>query len=189
MFLRPLAVFILATLTLPVTDLHAATGQPSARDYQQWKLPHEAAAPADNLSTPARVELGKMLFFDPRLSRHGNTSCASCHNPGLGWSDGLATARGFDGQRLGRASPSIVNAGFNTIHMWDGRKKSLEDQATGPMEASVEMNTDFEKFFVWINGNRGYQAAFARAYPGQPIGADTLKRAIAAFERTIVSRD
>lgn len=188
MLLRHLAVFILAVSTLPVTESHAAA-QPSARDYQQWKLPRQAATPADNLSTPARVELGKMLFFDPRLSRHGNTSCASCHNPGLGWSDGLATARGFDGQRLGRASPSIVNTGFNTIHMWDGRKKSLEDQATGPMEASVEMNTDFEKFFVWINGNQGYQAAFARAYPGQPIGADTLKRAIAAFERTIVSRD
>lgn len=190
MLLRPLAVLLLAALALPST--YAASTEPAGqtrpRDYQQWKLPAQPAAPADNQPSAARVELGKMLFFDPRLSRNGNTSCASCHNPGLGWSDGLATARGFDGKLLERASPSIVNSGFNSIHMWDGRKKTLEDQATGPMEAAPEMNTDFEKFFAWISRNKGYQEAFARAYPGQPIGPETLKRAIAAFERTIVSR-
>ena len=190
MFFRSFAVLVLAAVTLPSS--HAGNAAPAtdarARDYQQWKLPAQPAAPADNQASEARVELGKMLFFDPRLSRNGNTSCASCHNPGLGWSDGLATARGFDGKLLERASPSIVNTGYNTIHMWDGRKKTLEDQATGPMEAAPEMNTDFEKFFAWISHNKGYQAAFARAYPGQPIGPETLKRAIAAFERTIVSR-
>lgn len=186
---RSLAVFLLSALSLSsalARDTDPAAPRP--RDYQQWKLPREAPAPADNRPTAARVELGKMLFFDPRLSRNGNTSCASCHNPGLGWSDGLATARGFDGKLLERASPSIVNSGYNTIHMWDGRKKTLEDQATGPMEAAPEMNTDFEKFFAWLSGNEAYKAAFARAYPGQPVGPETLKRAIAAFERTIVSR-
>lgn len=156
------------------------------RNFTQWKLP-AAPSPANNQPTKERVALGKMLFFDPRLSRDGNMSCASCHNPSLGWSDGLATARGFQGQLLGRASPSIVNTAYNTIHMWDGRKKTLEDQAIGPMEAAPEMNTDLEKFFTWINGNEGYKKAFAKAYPNEPIGADTLKRAIAAFERTIVS--
>lgn len=172
-----------------IAGLPTQAAAPQPRDFQQWKLPAQPAAPADNKPSAARVELGKMLFFDPRLSRNGNTSCASCHNPSLGWSDGLATARGFDGKLLERASPSIVNTGYNSIHMWDGRKKTLEDQATGPMEAAPEMNTDFEKFFAWLSSNQGYKAAFAKAYPGQPIGPETLKRAIAAFERTIVSRD
>jgi cytochrome c peroxidase len=188
--IRAFAALVLSASLIPCAvagDADAATARP--RDYQQWKLPRQPAAPADNRPTPARVELGKMLFFDPRLSRNGNTSCASCHNPALGWSDGLATARGFDGKLLGRASPSIVNAAFNTIHMWDGREKTLEDQATGPMKSAPEMNTDFEKFFAWIGNSAGYKAAFARAYPGEPIGAPTLQRAIAAFERTVVSRN
>ena len=179
-------------LGMAATFLGAVPAQgaeaPNPRDYSQWKLQKEAEHPANNAPTAARVELGKMLFFDPRLSRDGNTSCASCHNPGLGWSDGLATARGFQGKLLERASPSIVNTAFNTIHMWDGRKKSLEDQALGPMEAAPEMNTDFERFFAWISKSEGYQAAFAKAYPGKPVGPDTLKLAIASFERTIVSR-
>lgn len=156
------------------------------RNFSQWKLP-KAPTPANNQTTKERVELGKMLFFDPRLSRDGNMSCATCHNPSLGWSDGLATGRGFQSQVLGRASPSIVNTAYNTIHMWDGRKKTLEDQAIGPMEAAVEMNTDLEKFFKWVNANDGYKTAFAKAYPNEPIGPDTLKRAIAAFERTVIS--
>jgi cytochrome c peroxidase len=158
------------------------------RDYAQWMLPEQPAYPANNAPSSARVELGKMLFFDPRLSRDGNMSCASCHNPSLGWSDGLATARGFQGKLLGRASPTIVNTAYNTIHMWDGRKKTLEDQALGPMEAASEMNTDLDHFFAWMNASAGYKAAFAKAYPGDAIGPDTVKRAIAAFERTIVSR-
>jgi cytochrome c peroxidase len=157
--------------------------------YVQWMLPKQPAYPANNAPTPARVELGKMLFFDPRLSRDGNISCASCHNPSLGWSDGLPTGRGFAGQQLGRASPTIVNTAFNSIHMWDGRKKTLEDQALGPMEAAPEMNTDFDRFFAWLKASSGYKAAFAKAYPGEEIGPDTLRRAIAAFERTIVSRN
>lgn len=159
-----------------------------ARDYAQWMLPEQPAYPANNAPSAARVALGKMLFFDPRLSRDGNISCASCHNPSLGWSDGLATGRGFQGKLLGRASPTIVNSAYNTIHMWDGRKKTLEDQAIGPMEAAVEMNTDLEHFFGWLNASAGYKAAFAKAYPGEPIGANSLQRAIASFERTIVSR-
>lgn len=169
------------------TETAASAAKPAA--YVQWMLPKQPAYPANNTPTPARVELGKMLFFDPRLSRDGNISCASCHNPSLGWSDGLATGRGFQGQLLGRASPTIVNTAFNTIHMWDGRKKTLEDQALGPMEAAPEMNTDFDRFFTWLKSNDGYKTAFAKAYPGEEIGPDTLRRAIAAFERTIVSRN
>lgn len=186
--IKVLPLFLWLGLAAPS---HAQADQAKAvdaRDYAQWKLPKQPVYPADNAPTAARVELGKMLFFDPRLSRDGNVSCASCHNPSLGWSDGLATARGFQGKLLERASPTIVNTAYNTIHMWDGRKKTLEDQALGPMEAASELNTDLEHFFVWINASAGYKSAFAKAYPGEAITANTLKRAIASFERTIVSR-
>ncbi len=133
------------------------------------------------------MELGKKLFFDPRLSGDGNMSCATCHNPLLGWSDGLATGKGVKSMVLDRASPTVVNTAYNSIQMWDGRKKSLEDQAMGPMEATVEMNMDTQKLFNWLNGNEGYRALFHKAYPGKPIDADSVSKAIASFERTVIS--
>ena len=160
------------------------TGDPT---LGEWMLPEKIPHPADNKPTPARVELGKMLFFDPRVSGDGNMSCASCHNPMLGWSDGLPTARGFKSQVLGRATPTVVNSAFVEIFMWDGRKQSLEDQATGPMEAGVEMHTDFKKLFAFLRNNKGYVNAFEKAYPGKGINKDTLSKAIASFERTIIS--
>ncbi|HFC53115.1 MAG TPA: tryptophan tryptophylquinone biosynthesis enzyme MauG [Gammaproteobacteria bacterium] len=156
---------------------------------QQWLLPEEPPYPEDNKPTPERITLGKMLFFDPRLSGDGNMSCATCHNPAFGWSDGLPTARGHKSMVLGRATPTVINTAYNTIQMWDGRKRDLEDQATGPMEASVEMNSDFDRLFRFLNGNRGYSEAFAKAYPGEGINKETLAKAIASFERTILSND
>ncbi|WP_127997067.1 cytochrome-c peroxidase [Piscinibacter defluvii] len=155
---------------------------------QGWKLP-AVPYPEGNEPTPARVELGKKLFFDPRLSGDGNMSCASCHNPLFGWSDGLPTAKGSKSQVLGRATPTVYNTAYNSLQMWDGRKRSLEDQALGPMEANVEMNADMKKLFAFLNGNAGYREAFAAAYPGQEIGAETVAKAIASFERTVVSAD
>lgn len=156
---------------------------------QGWKLPATPPHPEDNAPTAARVELGKKLFFDPRLSGDGNMSCASCHNPLFGWSDGLPTAKGAKSQVLGRATPTVINTAYNSLQMWDGRKKSLEDQALGPMEASVEMNTDMKRMFGFLNDNAGYRQLFAVAYPGQPIGPETVSKAIASFERTVVSND
>ena len=112
-----------------------------AAERDPWLRPDVAPAPPENQLTPARVHLGQLLFFDPRLSRKMTMSCASCHNPSLGWSDGLPTAVGFDMHTLARATPTIVNASFNSIQMWDGRKSTLEDQATGPIEAAGEMNS------------------------------------------------
>ena len=134
-----------------------------------WMLPNTPPHPADNAPTAERVELGKKLFFDTRLSRDGNMACASCHNPMYGWSDGLPTAKGFQSMVLGRATPTVTNTAYNTIQMWDGRKASLEDQAMGPMQASVEMNTDIAKVFGWLRGNDEYVALFGKAYPGEGI--------------------
>lgn len=150
----------------------------------EWLMPKTAPYPDGNKPNAARIELGKNLFFDPRLSGDGNMSCATCHNPSLGWSDGLPTAKGVKSKVLGRATPTIINTAFNPIQMWDGRKKSLEDQAMGPMEAMVEMNMDTAALFRWLSGNTEYKTLFAKAYPGKAINGETVANALATFERT-----
>ncbi len=174
-----------------VVDTHdqVVTLEAGHASLQKWRLPATPPHPEDNEPTAARVELGKALFFDPRLSGDGNMSCATCHSPLQGWSDGMPTGKGHKSMVLGRASPTVVNTAYNSIQMWDGRKKSLEDQAMGPMEAAVEMNSDTQQLFKWLNGSSGYRALFAKAYPGQPIDAGTLSKAIASFERTVVSNN
>lgn len=156
---------------------------------QDWLLPEKPPHPDNNKPNDARIELGKALFFDPRLSGDGNMSCATCHNPSLGWSDGLPTAKGFKSKVLGRATPTVINTSYNSIQMWDGRAASLEHQATGPMQSGDEMNTNMSSVFGWLADNKGYKALFAAAYPKEPINGDTVSRAIASFERQVVSRD
>jgi cytochrome c peroxidase len=155
----------------------------------QWLLPKQPPSPPDNQPTRARVELGKMLFFDPRLSADGNLSCANCHAPFFGWSDGLPTAKGIKSKVLGRATPTVINSGYNTIQMWDGRKSSLEDQAMGPMESMDEMAMDLKLLFAWLQRTPGYKSAFAKAYPGEAIDHKTVSKALASFERTLVSNN
>lgn len=186
---------ILSTLVFAMMPAYACAEEPPLvykaghPSLKRFILPAKVPYPADNAPNADRIALGQTLFFDPRLSGDGNMSCATCHNPGLGWSDGQATARGVKSSVLGRASPTIINTGYNTIQMWDGRKATLEDQAMGPMQANVEMNMDIAKLFQWMNGNEGYKKMFDKAYPGQGINEGTLSKAIATFERTAVSRN
>jgi cytochrome c peroxidase len=123
----------LAAVALAATGLAARAVDrvppPTAADMG-WRLA-DVPMPKDNISTPERAELGKTLFFDPRLSGAGALSCTSCHEPSLGWADGRKTAI-IGSNVLGRASPTMVNLGYNTQFMWDGRKKDLEEQALGP---------------------------------------------------------
>jgi cytochrome c peroxidase len=153
-----------------------------------WKLP-PVPMPKDNVSKAARIELGNALFFDPRLSGNGAMSCASCHNPSLGWSDGLKTAVGWGGKVLGRATPTVLNTAYNTEFMWDGRKASLEDQALGPMKAPHEMNTDFAVVLPRLRAVPAYVGMFEKAYPGEGVTEQTIAKAIAAFERTVIVND
>jgi len=164
-------------------------GAAVANESDPWLRPLSAPAPADNQPTDARVALGEMLFFDPRLSRKANMSCASCHNPSLGWSDGLRTATGFDMQTLARATPTIINAAFNPIQMWDGRKGTLEEQALGPIEAGGEMNMPLPEMVTRLKTIHGYAPKFEQAYPGQGISEVTVARAIASYERTVLSTE
>ncbi|HEY2353027.1 MAG TPA: cytochrome c peroxidase [Candidatus Acidoferrum sp.] len=155
-----------------------------------FTLPKEVPAPADNQLTPPRIQLGKMLFFDPRLSGSDVISCATCHNPSLDWADAAPLARGEGLQILPRATPSIINVGFNAFQMWDGRFTSLEEQAWTPMLAAAEMHGLQEAVVLAkLKGMPGYVNAFEKAYPGEGITRNTVAKALASFERTIVSGD
>jgi len=184
-----LSVFMIAVFS---SGIAAAEDKPVLKaghpSLKAWILP-AAPSPKDNEPNTARTDLGRHLFFDPRLSGDGNMSCSTCHNPGLGWSDGFPVAKGVHSTVLGRASPTIINSAYNTIMMWDGRKKDLEDQAMGPMEANLEMNMDIAKLFKWLNESPGYRKMFGEAYPGEAINSDSLSKAIADFERTVVMND
>lgn len=154
-----------------------------------FRLPARPPEPADNQTTPERKELGKMLFFDPRLSGSNRMSCASCHNPALDWSDGLPTAIGDSKKILKRRTPTLVNAGFNNLHMWDGRFKSLEEQAWGPILSTGEMHATEEETLQKLRAIPEYAAEFERAYAGEGITKLTVAKALANFERTLMSRD
>jgi cytochrome c peroxidase len=183
-------MFIISLLLFLGLISQPVNAQPGADMHlEKWILPDKPPYPENNQPTSDRVELGKMLFFDPRLSSTGNMSCASCHNPKLGWSDGEATAIGKNGKVLGRASPTIVNTAYNNIFMWDGRKASLIDQATGPLDSPDEMDKNTDEIAAELHNIAGYRTAFTKAYPGEAISRDTIARAIAAFENTIVCND
>lgn len=152
-----------------------------------WLRPAAVPAPPDNVPNVDRVELGRALFFDPRLSGSGMISCATCHNPALGWADGQPTAVGHLSKRLGRSTPTIINTAYNTIQMWDGRKATLEDQALGPIGDPNEMALPIPQMVERLSAIDGYRPMFERAYPGLGISAETVAKAIASFERTVVS--
>jgi cytochrome c peroxidase len=160
-----------------------------AAEPDPWLRPVEVPHPADNAPTAERVALGKQLFFDPRLSGSGFLSCASCHNPAMGWSDGLPTGFGHDFKRLGRATPTILNTVYQPLLMWDGRKPNLEQQALGPIEAAGEMNMPLDQLESRLQGISGYKPLFERAYPGEGITRLSVGKAIASFERTVVSTE
>ena len=149
--------------------------------------PAEGSAPEHNAVTAERVALGQTLFFDPRLSASGWISCASCHNPGQGWSDGLPTMLGHGMKAGERNTPTILNSAFLPLLMWDGRFRTLEEQALGPIEAAGEMNMKLDEMVARVRSIPGYAPMFADAYPGEGINSETVAKAVASYERTIVS--
>jgi cytochrome c peroxidase len=161
----------------------------SADDASKWLRPVLIPAPADNKITPQRVALGKLLYFDTRLSRDDSISCASCHSPDKAWADKESKALGIEGRRGSRNSPTILNTAYQNRQFWDGRVKTLEDQALGPIQASVEMDMNLTALILKLNAIKGYVELFEKAYLGDGITKETLAKAIASFERTIVSSE
>jgi cytochrome c peroxidase len=140
--------------------------------------------------TAERVALGRLLFFDPVLSEDGDLSCAHCHQPARAFTDGRATARGRGGRPLARNTPTLWNVAFKERLMWDRRAPTLEAQALIPLLAADEMAADPERLLLRLGAIPAYRDGFASAFPG-PAPALTLAnvtRALAAFERTLVSR-
>ena len=142
--------------------------------------------PADNPMTRAKVELGSQLYFDPRLSRDQTIACATCHHPSMGWAETKPVSTGIRGQKGGRSAPTIVNRALGATQFWDGRAKTLEDQALGPMANPIEMGFTPEGAAERLNGIEGYRVQFEAVFGG-PASPERIAKAIAAFERTILS--
>jgi cytochrome c peroxidase len=142
--------------------------------------------PADNPLTPAKVELGRQLYFDKRLSRDGTVSCATCHDPAFGWTDCKPVSDGIDGQKGGRSAPTVTNRLLGKTQFWDGRAASLEEQALGPIANPVEMGYTVEEAVKVLDTIPGYRVQFEAVF-GAPASADGVAKAIAAFERSVVS--
>jgi cytochrome c peroxidase len=143
--------------------------------------------PRDNPMTAAKVELGRKLFFDKQLSADGSLSCATCHDPSLAFADGKKVAEGIGGRRGARNSPTLLNAMFNTGQFWDGRAETLEAQAIMPLVNPDEMgNTSYAQIVARLEKENEYAGQFKEVFGG-PVTIQNVAKAIAAFERTLVS--
>ena len=156
-------------------------------DNSKWVRPAEIPCPKDNPMTEEKIALGKKLFFDPILSRANNISCMSCHDPVKGWSDSDKVATGDKGRKGPRNSPTILNSAYQYVYFWDGRAKSLEEQSLGPIASHVEMNLEPEVAIKKLQQNAIYVALFKKVFPQEGISKKTLAKALATFERSIVS--
>jgi len=143
--------------------------------------------PADNPFSEEKKMLGKMLFEDPRLSSSGQIACASCHDSQTGWGDGKRVAFGHNRQNGKRNAMTILNTAYYKTLFWDGRAKSLEHQATMPVQDMVEMHETLENAVTKIQKIEGYKPYFQKAFGNEEISQDKIMKAIATFERTITS--
>jgi cytochrome c peroxidase len=190
---RDIAVVLLITMGCSVSvPRDAESGEPKdASDYRRYfpkyTRPADMPFPADNLVNEARAQLGKRLFFDPRLSGSNWISCATCHNPALSWGDGLPKAIGHGMKELTRRTPAIWNLAWAPALFWDGRAASLEEQALGPIAAQAEMNLSLDAMVAKLKKIPQYGPLFANAYPTEAISEQTVAKAIATFERTVIS--
>ena len=157
-----------------------------ARYVEIGSLP-KSSFPESNPYSEAKKELGKLLFFDPRLSKSKQISCANCHDPELGWADGRSLSFGHDRKNGVRNSPSIFNMAYHTTFFWDGRASTLESQAMFPLTDPVEMASHEVVAVKHIKRIKGYRPFFKEAYGDENITLSRIFDAIATYERTIVS--
>jgi cytochrome c peroxidase len=175
---------------LGVTAVVSAQDDLMTRAQALFKpIPATPPALPNNPATPAKLELGAMLYFDPRLSASHAISCSSCHNIGLGGVDAQETSIGHHWQRGDRNAPTVLNAVFNTAQFWDGRASDLEQQAGGPLVNPVEMASPAVHVAEQLAGIPGYVTAFKAAFPdeAQPVTEANVEKAIAVFEATLIT--
>ncbi len=177
-----------ASTSLAAAAAVAVLGVRSAFGFGEF--PSKVPVPADNPMTPAKIALGKQLYFDPRISLSGTVSCNSCHDVAGNGTNNLPQSFGVFGRLdLPRTTPTVFNAAFNTVQFWDGRARSLEQQIEGPTTNPVEMGMpSHEAVANRVKRIAGYRAEFAEVFGGRdPITFDHVAKAIAAFERTLVT--
>lgn len=179
--IRPLILFSLtATTATTLAMVVACAAEPTG-------LP-AIIHPKDNPSTPEKVALGKQLYFDGRLSADNKVSCATCHDPSKGYSNGDQFATGVEGKKGGRNSPTVINTAFQKFQFWDGRAGTLEEQALGPIQNPIEMNLTLDAVVAKLNAIEGYKKQFQQVF-GTDVTSEGIAKAIAAYERTLLSGD
>lgn len=185
--MRHTLIFLAATTLLsgaasadPLRDLALETFKP---------LPSTIPAVKDNPVTPEKIDLGKALFMDPRLSASGVFSCYSCHNLTTGGDDNMETSVGHGWQKGPRNAPTALNAVLNEAQFWDGRAEDLAAQAKGPIQAGVEMANTPAQVEATLNSMPAYVEMFTAAFPGEenPANFDNMAKAIEAFEATLIT--
>lgn len=180
-------IFILWFLSMSFTGLQAGEFE----DLKKFYVPlPEMKHPADNPWSKDKEELGKLLYFDPRLSGSNWISCMTCHHPGLGWGDDLPRPFGHGmNQKGGRNVPTVINSGYFEVQFWDGRAPSLEEQAKGPIQATIEMNQDVPELILELKAIPGYVKRFEKVFGSNSINLENIVKAIATFERSVVSKN
>jgi cytochrome c peroxidase len=143
--------------------------------------------PPDNPPTAETIALGRRLFYDVRLSKDNSVACASCHNPSLGFTDGLGISMGVGGLTGIRNAPTVANAAYLPLQFWDGRAASLEEQAASPIADPVEMNQTHEVSVSKLAPDRLYRTMFTKAFGSKDVTIGRVQKALASFERTILS--
>lgn len=183
---------LLVSLILASTAIAGMASADPLRDAaaEMFKpLPSTIPAVKDNPVTPEKIDLGKALFMDPRLSASGVFSCYSCHNLTTGGDDNMETSIGHGWQKGPRNSPTVLNAVLNEAQFWDGRAEDLKAQAKGPIQAGVEMANTPAAVEATLNSMPAYVEMFTAAFPGEdsPANFDNMAKAIEAFEATLIT--
>ncbi|MFQ5444269.1 MAG: cytochrome-c peroxidase [Nitrospinales bacterium] len=144
--------------------------------------------PEDNPMTKKKIDLGRLLFFDKRLSKNDTIACATCHIPALAYTDGQPVSTGIHGQKGDRSAPTAINRGFSKAQFWDGRAPTLEDQSIGPFVNPIEHGfADHDELVAKINTIKGYKKLFKEALGTDVITKEDVGKAIATFQRTLMS--
>jgi len=183
-------LFLIITLVFAAVTMASGADDPMKQAQGLFKpIPQTPPAIEGNPASPEKVELGRMLYFDPRLSESHLISCQTCHNVGLAGVDLQETSTGHGWQRGPRNAPTVLNAVYNIAQFWDGRAKDLAEQAKGPVQAGVEMNSTPELAVGTLKSMPGYEKAFAAAFPDKedPVTFDNMAKAIEVFEATLIT--
>jgi len=181
-----LSTFVFSLLLLGLIPTVPATTSVKSESWREdYRRPESVPFPSDNPYSKAKADLGRMLFFDPILSGSGTRSCASCHNPGLSWGDGMGRAVGE--KVLALRSPTLLNVAWMPVLGWDGKFHDLEAVAFAPITGPANMNRKESDLIAALSAIEGYRRAFGEAFPNGAINRRNIELALATFERTIVS--